>query len=102
MPLLIIYVKMDNSDFHYFIIFDIYEDAMAMHDALDKASIENKISPAPLDLVEGVCCGVSLMIMPDDKEKLDEFFESHKDDNLKYEKIIKAMRSFKPNRDRYC
>ena len=102
MPLLIICVKMDNSDFHYFIIFDTYEDAMAMHDALDKASIENKISPAPLDLVEGVCCGVSLMIMPDDKEKLDEFLKNNNDKNLKYEKIVKAMRSFKPNRDRYC
>ncbi len=100
MPLLIIYVKMDNSDFHYFIIFDIYEDAMAMHDELDKASIENKISPAPLDLVEGVCCGVSLMIQPEDREKVSVFLEEKK--NLKYKKFIKAMRSFKPKRDRYC
>lgn len=93
---------MDNFDFHYFIIFDTYEDAMAMHDVLDIASIANKISPAPLDLVEGVCCGVSLMIDPPDKGKVDVFLEKHKDDNYKYEKIIKAMRSFKPNRDRYC
>ena len=90
---------MDSSEFHYFIIFDTYEDAMAMHDSLDDSQIVNKISPAPLDLVEGVCCGVSLMIMPDDKEKLDLFLNSTK---LKYEKIVKAERNLNPKRDRYC
>ena len=90
---------MDSSEFHYFIIFDTYEDAMAMHDSLDDSQIVNKISPAPLDLVEGVCCGVSLMIMPDDKEKLDLFLNSSK---LKYEKIVKAERNLNPKRDRYC
>ena len=58
------------------------------------------ISPAPLDRVEGVCCGVSLLITPDEKEKVDKFLENNK--NLKYEKVVKAMRSFKPKRDRYC
>ena len=90
---------MDSSEFHYFIIFDTYEDAMAMHDSLDDSQIVNKISPAPLDLVEGVCCGVSLMIMPDDKEKLDLFLNTTK---LKYEKIVKAERNLNPKRDRYC
>lgn len=99
MPLLIIYVKMDNSDFHYFIIFDTYEDAMALHDELDKASIENKISPAPLDLVEGVCCGVSLMIEPSDKEMVDKYL---KDTSFKYMKFVKAYRTFNSKRDRYC
>ncbi len=88
--------------FKYYITFDTYEDAMAMHDDLDKLSIDNKISPAPLDLVKGVCCGVSLMIMPDDKVKLDEFLKNNNDKNLKYEKVVKAERKFKPNRDRYC
>ena len=90
---------MDNSEFHYYIIFDTYEDAMAMHDDLDKRLIDNKISPAPLDLVEGVCCGVSLMIMPDDKAKIDKYL---KETNFKYMKFVKADRTFKPNRDRYC
>ena len=93
---------MNDFEFYYYIIFDTYEDAMAMHDELDKASIENKISPAPLDLVEGVCWGVSLMIMPDDKVRLDEFLKNSNDKNLKYEKVVKAERKFKPNRDRYC
>ena len=90
---------MDNSDYHYFIIFDTYEEAMAMHDDLDKASINNKISPAPLDLVEGVCCGVSLMIMPKDKVIIDKYL---KETNNKYLKLVKAERTFKPNRDKYC
>lgn len=90
---------MDNASFHYYITFDTYEEAMAMHDDLDKLSIDNKISPAPLDLVEGVCCGVSLMIMPEDKEKIDKYL---KDTKLKYLKFVKADRTFKPNRDRYC
>ena len=85
--------------FKYYITFDTYEDAMAMHDDLDKSSISNKISPAPLDLVEGVCCGVSLMIMPDDKDKIEKYL---KDTNLKYLKFVKAKRTFKSNRDRYC
>ena len=90
---------MDNLGFRYYITFDTYEEAMAMHDDLDKSSIDNKISPAPLDLVEGVCCGVSLMIMPDDKEKIDKYL---KETTLKYLKFVKAERTFKPNRDRYC
>lgn len=90
---------MDNLEFHYFIIFDTYEDAMAMHDDLDKLSISNKISPAPLDLVEGVCCGVSLMLMPEDKDRIDKYLNETK---LKYMKLVKANRTFKPNRDRYC
>lgn len=75
---------------------------MAMHDALDKSSIDNKISPSPLDLVEGVCCGVSLMIMPYDKIRVDEFLKTCNDKNLKYEKIVRAERKLKPNRDKYC
>ena len=90
---------MDNSEFHYFIIFDTYEEAMAMHDDLDKSSITNKISPAPLDLVSGVCCGVSLMIMPSDKEVIDKYLQKT---NLKYMKFVKAERTFKPKRDKYC
>ena len=90
---------MDNSEFHYYITFDTYEEAMAMHDDLDKALITNKISPAPLDLVEGVCCGVSLMIMPEDKIKIDEYLSNTK---LKFLKFIRTERTFKPKRDRYC
>ena len=86
-------------DFKYYITFDTYEDAMAMHDDLDKSSISNKISPAPLDLVEGVCCGVSLMIEPEDKDKIDKYLI---DTKFKYLKFVKAERIFKPKRDRYC
>ena len=90
---------MNDFEFYYYIIFDTYEDAMAMHDDLDKLMIDNKISPAPLDLVEGVCCGVSLMIMPSDKERIEEYLNKTK---LKYMRFVKADRTFKPNRDRYC
>lgn len=90
---------MNDFEFYYYIIFDTYEDAMAMHDDLDKLPISNKISPAPLDLVEGVCCGVSLMIMPDDKLKIDEYLRNTR---LKYMKFVKAYRTFNSKRDRYC
>lgn len=90
---------MNYNDFKYYIIFDTYEEAMAMHDDLDRVCITNKISPAPLDLVSGVCCGVSLMIYPEDKEVIDKYL---KETNLKYMKFVKAERTFKPKRDRYC
>lgn len=90
---------MSDLNIYYYITFDTYEEAMAMHDDLDKLSINNKISPAPLDLVEGVCCGVSLMIMPEDKDKVENYLSNTK---LKYMKFVKANRTFKPNRDRYC
>lgn len=90
---------MDNLEYRYYITFDTYEDAMAMHDDLDKSSIGNKISPAPLDLVEGVCCGVSLMIEPEDKDKIDKYLS---DTKHKYLRFVKAGRTFKPKRDRYC
>ena len=90
---------MDNFSFHYYITFDTYEEAMAMHDDLDRLTIDNKISPAPLDLVDGVCCGVSIMINPTDKDKIDKYLQETK---LKYLKFVKANRTFKPNRDKYC
>ena len=90
---------MDNLEFRYYITFDTYEDAMAMHDDLDKLPIENKISPAPLDIVEGVCCGVSLMIESSNKDKIEKYLSETK---LKYLKFVKAERAFKPKRDRYC
>ena len=90
---------MDNFSFHYYITFDTYEDAMAMHDDLDRLIIYNKISPAPLDLVDGVCCGVSLMIEPSEKVKIDEYLSNTK---LKFLKLVKANRTFKPKRDKYC
>jgi hypothetical protein len=90
---------MNNENCKFYITFDTYEEAMAMHDDLDKSSISNKISPAPLDLVEGVCCGVSLMIEPEDKDKIDKYLS---DTKLKYLKLLKAERTFKPKRDRYC
>ena len=90
---------MDNLEFRYYITFDTYEDAMAMHDDLDKSSIGNKISPAPLDLVSGVCCGVSLMIEPSNKDKIEKYLSETK---FKYLKFVKADRSFRPKRDRYC
>ena len=90
---------MNNENCKFYITFDTYEEAMAMHDDLDKSSIGNKISPAPLDLVSGVCCGVSLMIEPSDKETIDKYLKETK---LKYLKFVKAERTFKPKRDRYC
>ena len=90
---------MNDFEFYYYITFDTYEDAMAMHDDLDKLSIGNKISPAPLDLVSGVCCGVSLMIEPSEKDKVENYLNGTK---LKYLRFVKADRTFKPNRDRYC
>ena len=90
---------MNDFKFYYYITFDTYEDAMAMHDDLDKLPIENKISPAPLDLVEGVCCGVSLMIEPSDKDEIEKYLNETKH---KFLKFLKAERSFKPKRDRYC
>lgn len=87
------------NSFYYYITFNTYEDSMAMHDDLDKSSIGNKISPAPLDLVSGVCCGVSLMIEPSEKDKVENYLNSTK---LKYLRFVKADRTFKPNRDRYC
>ena len=90
---------MDNLEFRYYITFDTYEDAMAMHDDLDKLPIDNKISPAPLDLVSGVCCGVSLMIEPSNKDKIENYLSKTK---LKYLRFVKTERTFKPKRDRYC
>jgi len=90
---------MDNNSFYYFIVFDTYEDAMMMHDDLDKNSISNKISPAPLDLVEGVSCGVSLMINEEDKNIIDEYLKNTK---YKYQKLVKAERKLNQHRDKYC
>jgi hypothetical protein len=49
----------------YYILFDNYEQGLALHDLLDDAGVTNRIAPAPAAARGRLCCGMSLLVEAD-------------------------------------
>lgn len=67
---------------HYYILFKNHTDGTAMYHALKSAGLSAQIAPTPRQL--SVCCGVSLIINPEEIPQIKELAESQ---NLQYIKI---------------
>ena len=48
----------------YYILFENYEQRLALHDVLDSDDIPNRIAPAPRAIQGELSCGMSLLIEP--------------------------------------
>ena len=53
----------------YYILFENYEQGLALHDILDEAGVMNRIAPAPAAARGKLCCGMSLLIEADAIER---------------------------------
>lgn len=53
---------------HYYILFNVHTDGLAMYRAVKKAGMYAQISPTPREL--SVCCGISLLIHEEDIEAI--------------------------------
>ncbi len=42
----------------YYILFENYEQGLALHDLLDEAGVMNRIAPAPAAARGKLCCGM--------------------------------------------
>ncbi len=83
----------------YFILFDNYEQGLALHDLLDEAGVTNRIAPAPAAARGKLCCGMSLLIEADMIERAREVIQR---ENAVHHSIVSLEDQLQSRRDRYC
>ena len=83
----------------YYILFENYEQGLALHDFLDSDDIPNRIAPSPRAIQGELSCGMSLLIEPDHIEQVRLSIEKHQ---AEYYTIVPLEGQVKPKRDKYC
>ena len=83
----------------YYILFENYEQGLALHDLLDEAGVMNRIAPAPSAARGTLCCGMSLLVGPDMIGRAKEVISR---ENAVYHSIVSMENPLQPMRDRYC
>ena len=83
----------------YFILFDNYEQGLALHDLLDEAGVTNRIAPAPAAARGKLCCGMSLLIEADMIERAREVIQR---ETAVHHSIVSLEDQLQSRRDRYC
>lgn len=90
---------MINGGLKYYILFENYEQGLALHDLLSSDDIPNRIAPAPRAIQGTLSCGMSLLIEPEWIEQTRASIEKHQ---ASYYDIVPLEGQIKPNRDTYC
>lgn len=83
----------------YYILFENYDQGLKLHDLLDKAGVDNRIAPAPASARGELCCGMSLLIIPENLERAKKVISEN---NAVYYKIAEIENALEAKRDRYC
>ena len=89
----------DDARLRYYILFDSYEQGLALHDALDRAGLKNRIAPAPRALEGAAACGMALLVEPSEIEAVRALVEETKAPHHSIQALADQLRS---HRDRYC
>ena len=83
----------------YYILFDNYEQGLALHDLLDDAGVTNRIAPAPASARGKLCCGMSLLVEADMIERARAVIQR---ENAVHHSIVPLEDQLRARRDRYC
>lgn len=86
-------------DLLWYILFDNYDQGLALHALLDAEGIECRIAPAPGCLKGRVACGMSLLLKSTVIDQARACIEKHKP---AYHEIASVASSLDATRDRYC
>ena len=81
---------------HYYVLFNNHTESMAMYQSLKSKGLNVRISPTPREL--SVCCGVSLLVLEEDVERIKDIAS---EENLKYISIEGLNNTFDNTRHRY-
>ena len=84
---------------HYYILFENYEQGLALHDLLDGAGVDNRIAPAPASVRIKHGCGMSLVLSPDDVDRAKRVITEHE---APFYDIVPVENQIRAGRDRYC
>ena len=63
---------MADSDIRYYILFENYEQGLALHDLLTQNGLKNRIAPAPRAIQGKLSCGMSLLLGIHDADVADD------------------------------
>lgn len=83
----------------YYILFENYEQGLALHDLLDEAGVMNRIAPAPAAARGKLCCGMSLLLTADAIERARDVIQARQ---AAYHSIVPVENQLQPRRDQYC
>ena len=81
---------------HYYILFNVHTDGLAMYRAVKAAGMYAQISPTPREL--SVCCGISLLIHEEDIDAIRKLAEEQ---HIEYVSIEGLNNEFNNQRHRY-
>ena len=83
----------------YYILFDNYEQGLALHDILDEAGVTNRIAPAPAAARGRLCCGMSLLVEAD---MIDRAREVMREREAAHHSVVPLEGQLQARRDKYC
>lgn len=90
---------MADSDIRWYILFQNYEQGLALRDLLDRHDLKNRIAPAPRAIQGKLSCGMSLLIEPEHIDAVRACIEA---ENAEYYDIVPLAGQIKSHRDKYC
>ncbi len=84
---------------NYYILFDNFDQGLAMHDLLTASGFDNRIAPTPRSIQGELSCGMSLLIRPEALEAVRECIVQNR---AACHAIVPYESPLRANRDRYC
>ena len=90
---------MTEPRLRYYILFDNYEQGLALHDRLDRAGLKNRIAPAPRALEGAAACGMALLVEPEEIQAVRSLIA---ETDAPYHSIQALADQLRSHRDRYC
>lgn len=84
---------------NYYILFDNFDQGLAMHDLLTANGFDNRIAPAPRSIQGKLSCGMALLIRPEVLEAVRECIARNR---AACHAIVPYENPLRANRDRYC
>ncbi|MCI1722714.1 MAG: DUF3343 domain-containing protein [Lachnospiraceae bacterium] len=89
----------EEGRLRYYILFQNYEQGLALHELLSDHGLENRIAPAPRSIQGKLSCGMSLLIEPEAIEAVRKCISENK---AEYYDIVPLAGQIISHRDRYC
>ena len=80
-----------------YVLFPNHDNAMRLYKELRAMGVSAKIAPTPR--AASVCCGVSLLVLEEDLDKIKQCVEER---SIEIQGIFQVEKDVNPNRDRYC
>ena len=85
------------EEYQYYVLFPNHDNGMRLHKELRNLGVRAQIAPTPR--VASKCCGISLIVKPEDIETIEACIKEH---SIEILEIAKIKKDINPHRGRYC